>query len=31
MVATKHFVYVLKNADPVPRFYVGRSADTLFA
>ena len=27
MVAKKHFVYVLKNADPVPRFYVGLTSD----
>ena len=27
MVGTKHFVYVLKNADPVPRFYVGLTSD----
>lgn len=27
MPGNKHFVYVLKNADPVPRFYVGLSSD----
>lgn len=27
MVGTKHFVYVLKNADPVPRFYVGLTSN----
>ena len=27
MVGTKHFVYVLKNADPVSRFYVGLTSD----
>lgn len=27
MPADKHVVYVLKNADPVPRFYVGLTAD----
>ncbi len=27
MVGTKHFVYVLKNADPIPRFYVGLTSD----
>jgi putative endonuclease len=27
MVGRKHFVYVLKNTDPVPRFYVGLTSD----
>ena len=27
MVADKHFVYVLRNADPNPRFYVGLTSD----
>jgi predicted GIY-YIG superfamily endonuclease len=27
MVAAQHFVYVLKNADPLPRFYVGATSD----
>lgn len=27
MVGTKRFVYVLRNADPVPRFYVGLTSE----
>ena len=27
MVADKHVVYVLRNADPSPRFYVGLTSD----
>jgi putative endonuclease len=26
-VPAKHFVYILKNADPTPKFYVGLSTD----
>ena len=27
MLSDKHFVYVLRNADPLPRFYVGLTSD----
>ena len=27
MAVEKHVVYVLKNADPIPRFYVGLTCD----